>query len=489
MLINLEVHGGQQAANDMNVVADSVGNLDDKARSATTKFGGLASASSALGTILSQTNPVVGGLASALGTAGGAASGLTTLLGGVGGLAVGGLIAALGLAVTWFVKTKDSAEDFGESMEDLTRTEGGIAKYIKMLETMNEEEEFSIKIKTNKVSAMEAEALIMMEQEKIALRMIEIRRLAAGDWMLDEEVEKAMISKLNRQNEASKEFIANQEIVIQNARDNAEMDRINLQNIRNMEAWDKYHAMFKGKKGKEDDPFSDLLLKDDDIFRRWEDLHDHVEEVHNESVAFGMDVLGILDDWELMELELADMRRKEEEAQRTREEGRKKFEQGWQGSLGIVQGGFNDLAANMIMGQEINLEALVQMVGTQIVKDGLKNMWVAGGLLLNPLTAGSGGALMAYAGAEIAAGAAMGAVAGAAGGKSGGSGGAPQRQGRPLSSVREERPQQAAPVTINVKTLNPSQEVGKQIVGSLNEWANKTGGFGVSRNTKRALTR
>ena len=69
---HLDAKGGKAAAVEMGSVTKQMEQMDAKSRAAATRFTGVASASSALGTSLSRVTPMIGGMSTAFGSAGGA---------------------------------------------------------------------------------------------------------------------------------------------------------------------------------------------------------------------------------------------------------------------------------------------------------------------------------------------------------------------------------------------------------------------------------
>ena len=459
---NLQVAGAPQAVNDMTSVTGAMASMDDQSRIAATRFTGLASASSALGTVLSRTTPQVGGLASALGTAGGATSGLVTAIGGVGGLVAGGLIAALALSVDWFIRSGEAAEEAKDAWLEAGLAALTAAKSVTELD------------KARAKSAREA---------------------------MDLETEADLIEDINRLNEEKNE---KQKESLELQRDTNEfLEEENQEKFKTLTAEISSLGTLARKKQTQLDT---LRVSNDqlDMGEAILELETEIEErkkkqlkttkaIKNEwkdlikTLSADGEVTDLLEIFDPEEAEDkfaqltlheeayydARMQRMQEflaEQKKLEEEGAAAFEKAWQGSLSIVGSATTDLAADMLAGNEVSLANILNMMGTQIIKDGIKNLWVAGGMLLNPITAGSGGALMGYAAAEIAAGTAMAQASGGAGGASsggpGGAGGgssgmAPARPTPVAQGILDKRKEEST--VIHVHTLTPTVEAGEAI--------------------------
>lgn len=492
---NMHVVGAAEAANEMNNVGTSLEGLDDASRLTATRFTGLASASSAMGTVLSQTSPKVAGLASILGTTGGAVSGLITLLGGVGGLAAGGLIVALSLAVKAFNDSTDAVNEYDTALKNNKNT---LAAYITKVKELDEQERLLNNTRMGSLEIIEQRALLLKKEAELEELLVLEKQLRAESTEsalatvfeaigMEETAETVRVMKdlgleflgLRKTQDAlhkgTKGLIntRSQEIQVikQNIKDQIFMDELNRGNIaaagvasdKRAAAAKAAMARLKAEEARLKKIYDAMRIDDLQLMSEEEAFKEHLDRMTLHEEAYFDERTRRMNEF------LAEQKRQEDAAAAA-------FEGAWQGSLTTVQSGFNDLAANMLAGNDISLENILNMMGTQIIKDGIKNMWVAGGMLLNPITAGQGGALMAYSAAEIAAGTAMAQVSGGAGGAGGaGGGGGNLRQARPTPVEPQGDRFAEQPVELHFHHLKPSKDVGKEVATSLQMYGQKFG--------------
>jgi hypothetical protein len=501
----IDVEGADVAAAELEQVGGAMQGLSIDSMETASRFSGLAGASGALGSILSRTTPEIGAMASALGTAGGATSGFVAALGGPMGLAAGGLVAVLGLAVTWFNMTEEAAADYGDENERLIGITSQLEKETRKLAAAEAARQQQLRIASGQGTEFETQAQINKLKDQLAAQEKERDEFAKrfgllpGARRLPEQVMQTTFAG-GQAFRAPRKVTPEEQLSFINLADSASKTREQLDFLsKRMEEMRQpiepvptiLGEDFEGpgfrarkKRGRKKGAGFDFGLDDPGLIREIdftqqtelekdegffdskidieEDYFDRRKELSEDYTIFTLG--GIVTITEA-EIEAAEERLAAQEA------AQQKVTDAMMGGLDILKGGFNKMAADVIMGEELNLKSILKMMGTAVVQKKIKNLWVAGGLLINPYTAGNGGALLAYAAAEIAAGAAMGAAS-----RGGGGGGGAQRPARPTATGAADRtvvdPQ---PTEIHVHTLTPTMDAAIAIDRSVRMLNDKQG--------------
>jgi hypothetical protein len=470
-----KVTGAEVTASKFKETSTSLVDLDQKSRIAATRFTGVASASSALGSVLGMVNPKMAGFATVVGTAGGATSGLVTAIGGVGGLAAGGLVAALGIGITYIAKIASETEEWSDKLKTLTV---GLGKYIEQIRKLEEQEQLWRRVIAGTSSVLETRASIMKKEGDIAVYTAlqvelaeKLKQNVYSSWYaVNQEKEKRQLAEIKRRLAVLKE---EKELMIKGLANLRAFESESGKAIGTSKADPKGTAKAKAAQKQVELKYEEWSL----VYK----LQQIEQDLHNERLV-RLDELRQSKGTEQPYLDIKNQamgldaeKNFQDERYNTIKASEDKIQAAQSATMSILGSGMTDLMANMIMGEELNLQAILKMVGTQIVKDGLKNAWVAGGLLLNPLTAGFGGPLLAYSAAEVAAGAAMGVIAGSGdtAGPRGAGGPAVGRPTPPRQRPRERENQ--GPTVIHIHTLNPTVEVGESVISSIKKYSQKRG--------------
>ncbi len=477
---NLDATGGQQTAADFNAVNKQMQTAEARTRVVATRFTGVASASSAMGTALAKVNPLVGGLASAFGSAGGAVSGLVTATNPLVGLLAGGLAAAVSVAISFFTTATEKTSEFNDEMEVGTRNATSFAKALALLRSEREElaraEALAAGVSTEEQFEAQKKLLRGL-QSQVLLRQKDLEEKVEGSRVAD--VEKRDLDELR----STKEQILGidreifrltkaRNIAQAQERDAATKAFVDANDKkRRREAADRIAKEVKSGRGGGGTRFGDaeeremavaeLLAKEqesadarakliDDVvameFRAEEEITNNVIKEEERREKARIDGVKKLAD---EEKEFRQKQRNAEKAYSSEVEGI------WQSR---AQSGINIAAEGLqalVKGQEFSLAAVAEQFGGEMVAEGTRHAWKAILWSLDPFTAPFAGPIAAAAAAEIAAGLALGAA---------GSAGAPSGQGgaaRPEpTGTRSQDTGGTGPIVVNINALTPDANAG-----------------------------
>lgn len=176
----LQVTGQQQSTQRLNRFGGSMQSLEQRADAARGRISGAAGAIGNVGTIMSQTNPVVGAFAGVIGTAGSAIEALTSAVGGPLGIALGLATAALGLFVTQTALAEEEQEklngEIGKGVKSLD-------DYVAAIKERNEAERRSLRIRAGiaDIEVMQARGDQLRAELSTLNRSISVLREASED--------------------------------------------------------------------------------------------------------------------------------------------------------------------------------------------------------------------------------------------------------------------------------------------------------------------
>lgn len=498
MAWRLSVYGADQSSNAFAQVAQRLGQLDQASRQQSSRFAGLASTSSALGSALSRLNPAVGTLASAFGSAGGAVSGLTAAIGGVGGFVGGGLVAAVALSIQYFTNQR---QELARVRAEMIKNEAEATDYAKVLAKIKATADVNARntrLWFDAASVDEYRAAIQQTSAWMGVLGRQAQEMLAeigyGEATPEQE---RRLQAINTKIEGYKSRIDQLRNKLEKAigrEDRVEADRAwKERNAAALEAVNRGESslapMGKAGGGKTDlevlHEYQDQYLKDAvehnaRIAANEEALR---ERLRKEREAEATDQAGMLgqmtlhdeDYYKAREARLDAFSAKVDEAAESESDARKRAADL---ATDYAQAGISNMLSSLAKGEKMQIGAIMEGFGDQMVAEGVRRLWQAAGMAFLPWEAPFAAPLAGIGAAEIAAGMGMGAAGKALTSTPGGGSGAPAE---PLtrSGVREQtgQPQQ---VIVNVHTLRPDEESGLAIARSLGSLKNARGRNTVS---------
>lgn len=431
----LSVEGADRSVADFAKAQKAVGMLDESAKRSGKTFAELGDVSDKVGRTLGQLSPQFASFANILDDSGKAVMGLTGVLGGVGGLAAGGLIAAIALYVEW----QSSAEEATRKQTDAIKEQ---SRYY---------EQLAGDLQKLGMSAKESEAATLRQQvAREKLTPDQRSRLETRATMLEEQ--------------AAAEY-QRQQFQEQNARDLAKI---------------------RGALSTFDDPQKRAASRPGSPAQSAPTLDDLMEQA--QGGRFG-DVASIADK-SAGELQKANEQRAEAELRAAKELADEKlrieeermaaldaleeerFRQMQDRNammLGAMQavGAASINALQMIAkGQKVTGRQIVASIGDTLVAEGQR--WLFTGLARSLMGDPSGTALIGIGTAEIAAGIGMGAVGGS-GAPSGAGAGMGAGPAEPLSSPLRADNGRSTHVVVNVSTLKADADLGRHVKQAVRE--------------------
>jgi hypothetical protein len=414
---NLQVAGAPQAVNDMTSVTGAMTNMDDASR-------------------------------------------LATAIGGTAGLAAGGLVAALSLAVDWFVRTRDEAEK--------TKNEfiaAGIAA-IKLADTISE---------IDKARAKASRRALDVAEERDIIEDIEAINTKIKE--TEDEHFKLMNGKLDIHGKELKVMFKKQRTVL----DTLAADKRTLETRLDIKRAEEASVDIAEETTEWEIEKQKVLEKQlkttKAITNEWKNLITSLAADGEVTDLFEMfdpkeadDPFKIVDEATDRQQLAIGILKDLEDANKEVVKGTNDIALAAKGAFDVVATSGANAFMELVKGNEISGAAIIEGIGDQLYSKGIAHVLEAAAMAWIPGLQGNAGGLAAAGAVEMVTGLAMGAAGAAAGGGSAGGGGgaggggsglAPGRPTPVAQGILDKRQEEST--VIHVHTLTPTVEAGEAI--------------------------
>lgn len=466
----LRIDGAQQASQNLGTVGTSFDDLDAKTRQATTRFTGVASAGSALGTSLSRLNPQLGTLVSAFGSAGGAASGLTTAIGGVGGLLGGGLVAAVAVAIQYFSNAQIASDNLTKSLHDQLVSVEELVKGYREMETLAaaaSRKAFGVETVAD-LQQRKAETQALYNAAKAALDDQNRRRKEGLQHSVDSIatlqheiiLHERMIGKIDEQIRATKQL--NNEL---------DIEEVTLASVakRSGKISEDFRVTTSMVEARQQEWIERMVADREASDRQYLDSWYEIEVLKGQA---RMEHERTIQE-KITKIQKDELQKRERAEERANAMYASMGQRYVDVTASTMAQGLNALA----QGKELAIGQIISAIGSELVAAGTRDVLQAAAFFFNPYMMAFAPGLLAAGGAEIAVGMGMGAAGSAATPSTGGSiAHAAATPANPTPrNLEEERNRESGPIVINVHTLRADEDAGKAIHESLRNYQKRHG--------------
>lgn len=466
----LRIDGANASAQKLGNVSNGFDVLDKKTRETTTRFTGIASAGSALGTSLSRLNPQLGTLVSAFGSAGGAASGLTTAIGGIGGLLGGGLVAAVAVAIQYFANAQAESDKLADSFENQLRSVDDLIKGYREMESLAaaaSRRSFGVetvedlerrKAETEALHAAAKEALADQNRRRKEGLQYSIDSIAKlqNEIILHEKARDKIDEQINATKRFNNALDVEEELVKSTNKKLVKKEEL-ITNIGNVELRQQQwlEAMVAERDAAEekrlDEWYENEVLK----ATARADLQKEIEE-------------------EITKHKKEELRKREDAERRANDLMTASTQRYIDATSSVMASGLNALA----QGRELAIGQIIAAIGSELVAAGTRDMLQAAAFFFNPYMMAYAPGLLAAGATEVGVGMSMGAAGAAATPSPSAGGGATATispSSPPPRDLTAEGKGTSGPVVINLHTLKADEDAASAMLDSLDRLQKKRG--------------